>query len=480
MRTTILVISLLLFANLSGFATKINGRTFKPFKGKTVNLIQYKDYVTRDFEIIASTSIDTNGNFFFDYDLKKTQQAIIQIEYLIGIIYLDPNQEYSIYFPPRSEDGTYRLTRNSVNIVFDSIPTGDINGLILEFDRLYDQFLQDNRYNAMKPIFQKNLDAFKTKMVERFKEIKNNYFKKYVKYTVADLQLVSPSSHNKINKLSIYNAFVVNKKIDFKNHAQMNFLINFYSKTLKNQIGKTGNKINKVLTESGNYVTLDTTLKKDYFFKMNSLRELVIVDNLYSLYYDELYDPRILLKLLKQAEKQCESEEVKIIAGNIITSITKLIPGSTSYEAILIDKNNEKASFDSFKGKYVYINFWANWNKESLAEMDVIKKMKEEYGDVIEFVSINTDASKRKFDLFVAAHPDYNWNMLYYGGDANLLDAFEVFSIPHYVLLDDKGKIVAAPALKPIPDGSLKSIEKNFFEIKKKSKKKPKFSIGSK
>ena len=470
----------MLLVSFSGLSTKINGRTFKPFKGKTVNLIQYKDYITKEYEILSSTTIDTSGKFFFDYKIEKTQQAIIQIEYLIGIIYLDPNQEYSIYFPPRSEDGTYRLTRNSVNIIFDSIPKRDINGLILEFDRFYDQFLKDNRYNAMKPIFQKNLDVFKKKMITRFKEVDNEYFKKYVKYSIADLQLVSPSSHNKINKLSIYNTFIVNKKVDVRNHAQMNFLMNFYSKALKNQIGKTGNLINKALTENGSYIAIDTALQTDYFFKMNTIRELVIADNLYSLFYDELYDPNSILSILRQAEEESKNKEVKMITSNIIASITSLIPGSTPYSAILIDKNNEKVSFDNYKGKYVYINFWANWNKESLAEMDVIKKMKEEYGEVIEFVSINVDASKRKFDLFVASHPNYDWNMLYFGGDANLLDAFDIFSIPHYILLDDKGKIVSAPALKPIPNGSFNSIEKTFFEIKKKSKKKPKFNIGGK
>jgi thiol-disulfide isomerase/thioredoxin len=472
----------LLFFSLSllGYATKINGFTFKPFQGKTVNLIQYKDYITKEYEILASTTVDTFGQFFFDYEIKETQQAIIQIEYLIGIIYLDPNQEYTIKFPPRSEDGTYKLSRNNVNIIFDSIPKNDINGLILEFNRLYDQFLVNNRYNIGKPYFHSNLDTFKLQIKKQFEGIDNDYFLKYARFSIGDLQLVAPSSHEKINKLSIYNSYIVNKKIDVKNHTQMNFLMNFYAKSLNNQLGQLGIALNNSLTTNPSYAAIDSILEKDYFFKMKQIRELVISENLFSMFYDEKYDPNVILSLLKEAKSTIESEELKLITNTIISSITKLTQGSPTKPIELIDKNGDSIDLKVFEGKYIYINFWAKWNKESLAEMDVIKKMKLEYGDIIEFVSINIDANKRNFDVYVASHPEYSWNMLYFGGDANLLDAFDIFTVPHYVLLDKKANILQAPALKPVPNGNFESIERTFFKLKQKSKQKPNFKIGTK
>ena len=146
MKPNFILFFLLIGLSINAFSTRINGNTFQPFAGKTVNLIEYTDYITLNYKVLQSTEIDSLGNFYFDYEINETQQAIIQIEYLIGIIYLDSNQEYSIKFPPKSEDGTYKLTRNNVNIIFDSIPLGDINGLVLEFDRLYDQFLLETRH----------------------------------------------------------------------------------------------------------------------------------------------------------------------------------------------------------------------------------------------------------------------------------------------------------------------------------------------
>mgnify|MGYP000569037121 CR=1 FL=1 len=255
MKLNFILFFTLIFFSLSVFGTKIHGNTFKPFVGKTVNLIEYTDYVTLNYRVLQSTEIDSSGNFYFDYDINETQQAIIQIEYLIGIIYLEPNQKYSIKFPPKSEDGTYKLTRNNVNIIFDSIPLNDINGLILEFDRMYDQFLQDNRYNVGKKIFHVKLDTFKIAVQNQFKGVRNSYFKNYVRYSIADLELVSPSSHLKVNKLGLYNTHIINKKINTKHHAQMRFLLNFYEKTLNNQIGKVGSKITTILQEKPSTLT---------------------------------------------------------------------------------------------------------------------------------------------------------------------------------------------------------------------------------
>lgn len=480
MKLNFILFFTLIFFSLSVFGTKIHGNTFKPFVGKTVNLIEYTDYVTLNYRVLQSTEIDSSGNFYFDYDISETQQAIIQIEYLIGIIYLEPNQKYSIKFPPKSEDGTYKLTRNNVNIIFDSIPLNDINGLILEFDRMYDQFLQDNRYNVGKKIFHVKLDTFKIAVQNQFEGVRNSYFKNYVRYSIADLELVSPSSHLKVNKLGLYNTHIINKKINTKHHAQMRFLLNFYEKTLNNQIGKVGSKITAILQEKPSYVALDTLLEKDYFFKMKSIRELVIAENLYSLYYNQNYSPIVMLELLKEAELKGTNEDLKLMTGQIVKNITKLIPGSTPEPIRLLNSNKEVISTADFKGKYVYINFWAIWNKESQAEMDVFTKLQEEYGSMIEFVSINIDANYRKFESYCATHPNYDWNMLYYGGQSNLLDEFNIYSIPHYVLLDKEGKILQAPASKPIPNGQNLSIEKLFFDLRKRESKPQEFKVGIK
>ena len=477
----VIIIVLLAASIFSKASTVINGETFKPFKGKTVNLIQYTDYITKEYDIIASTTIDSLGKFYFDVDLKETQQALIQIEYLIGIIYLDPNQEYTLYFPPHSEDGTYKLTKNNVIIVFKTIPKNDINGLIIEFDRYYDQFLIDNKRNFGMPVFHTKLDSFKLKIKSIFEGVSNEFFSKYAKFSIANLELLSPSAYQKVNKLSIYNTYIINRNVDLKHPTQIRFLLNFYEKSLKNQMGKIGQEINTALTTHPSYTSIDKAIKKDYFFKMKSIRELVITENLYTLYYDdEHYDPNVLIEILREAGLSSENPDIHNLSQNIIDRIMKNQKGTKAFPFDLMDKNGNSVTLESFRGKYVYINFWAVWNKESQAEMNLFKKLKPDYGNFVKFVSINIDSKKAKFNNFIASHQNYDWTMLHFGGNSNLLDQYEVYNIPHYILIDTNGNIVSSPAAKPSPNGDYLSIDKTFFELKKKYTKKKTFNIGTK
>ena len=128
---------------------------------------------------------------------------------------------------------------------------------------------------------------------------------------------------------------------------------------------------------------------------------------------------------------------------------------------------------------YVYINFWATWSNDAMAEMALFKRFEEEYGKHIEFVSINIDSKKQTFDNYIASNPNNKWHMLYYGGDVNLLETYEVTSIPHYVLIDPEGKIIESPAQRPATSrANYVSIDKTFFEINKKLTKRKRFQIG--
>lgn len=482
MRNKLILFILLLSASFAVSAnTVINGETFKPFKGKTVNLIQYTDYVTKEYDIIASTTVDSLGKFIFNIDLKETQEALIQIEYLIGIIYLDPNQSYTVYFPPHSEDGTYKLTRNNTILVFKTIPENDINGLIIEFDRHYDQFMVDNKRTIGLPVFHTKLDSFKLKVETVFKGINNKFFTNYVKYSIGNLELVSPAAYQKVNKLSIYNTYIVNQKVDLKHPTQIRFLLNFYEKSLKNQLGKIGQEINTALTTNPSYLAIDKAIKKDYFYKMKSIRELVIIENLYTMFYDDnKYDPSVILSLLTEAGLSSENPDIHNLSQNIIDKLMKNKKGTSAFPFDLLDKNGKSVTLESLKGKYVYINFWAVWNKDSQAEMELFRKLKADYGEFVTFVSINIDSKKSKFDNYIASHPKSDWTMLHFGGNSNLLDEYEVYNVPHYVLIDTNGHIVSSPAAKPSPDGDYVSIDKTFYELKKKYTKKKTFNIGIK
>ncbi|MCL4856620.1 MAG: TlpA family protein disulfide reductase [Flavobacteriales bacterium] len=162
----------------------------------------------------------------------------------------------------------------------------------------------------------------------------------------------------------------------------------------------------------------------------------------------------------------------KIIASEILQLLTekKLDKGTTPPDFKLYNQHNELISLQSFKGKYLYINFWATWNIPSQKEMKVMETLYKKYGNDIEFLSICTDNNIDKMNNFLKRNPTYTWKFLHIGKNQKLLDDFSVATVPTYIFIDDKLNIISAPA--PRPGGSAErsteeNIEKYFFEITK-------------
>lgn len=479
MKSWILTYCFIFFSTLT-FSTKISGHTHKSFSGKIVNLIKYKDYITYEYDILTSSIIDTSGNFDLDINLKETSQFLLQIEDLIGIIYLDPSVNYNIYFPPYSADGTYKLTRNFVNIIFDSLKNNDINGLILEFDRRLDQFLEDNINFLGSPILKNKLDTLKVEMKNLYKDINNKYFLKYIKYSIAGYDLITVAKNQNVNRLSNYNVYLANKKVDYNHYSYMNFFNQFYEKEFLTPTMTSNNNLLDAINTHESYIALDTVLKKDYYFKNKKIRDLAIITNLFEAYDDERFSQAGILKILNFIKDSNKYDQTKQLAHSVIKSLTKMKVGFPAIEFSLKDQNNEKISLSDFKGKYVYINFWTTWSKESQAEMALYPQFIEKYGKHVEFISINIDYKKQKFNNFIANHSKYDWNLVYFDGNANLLDDYMVTNIPHYIFVDPNGIILQNPANRPSPNGSYISIDKTFFDLNKKLTKKKRWTVGGK
>ncbi|EDP72800.1 thioredoxin family protein [Flavobacteriales bacterium ALC-1] len=64
--------------------------------------------------------------------------------------------------------------------------------------------------------------------------------------------------------------------------------------------------------------------------------------------------------------------------------------------------DNELINLEKFKGKYIFINFWATWCKPCIEDMPNFEKLiKKHKTDNIEFVYLSVDKSKENWKKFV-------------------------------------------------------------------------------
>jgi len=121
-------------------------------------------------------------------------------------------------------------------------------------------------------------------------------------------------------------------------------------------------------------------------------------------------------------------------------------------------KGGEK-SLDSFKGKYIYIDVWATWCGPCIQQIPFLSSLEKEYHRKnIAFVSISTDESRRSGGSWDAAENKWRkfvkdkqltGTQLWAGQDYDFQKAYQINSIPRFILIDPKGNIVNANAPRP-------------------------------
>ena len=121
-------------------------------------------------------------------------------------------------------------------------------------------------------------------------------------------------------------------------------------------------------------------------------------------------------------------------------------------------------SLSDLKGKYVYIDVWATWCAPCRREIPHLQELEEKYKNKnIAFVSISVDKEKDhdKWKQMVKDNElggiqliaDNNW-------ESDFIKAYDIISIPRFILIDPKGNVVNADAPRPSEAEAVKLLDK--------------------
>ena len=149
---------------------------------------------------------------------------------------------------------------------------------------------------------------------------------------------------------------------------------------------------------------------------------------------------RSLYARMSEAEKATELGEE--ITG-YINLPKKLSVGDDMVDGDLYDLDGKVRHLSEFKGKYILLDFWSQGCgpcMQTLSEVDLITQ---QYNGRMEVVSINLDSKELWMDFIAKKGLKGNqWNELR-KGFTGLTAAYQVISIPHYVMISPEGKVIA-------------------------------------
>jgi thiol-disulfide isomerase/thioredoxin len=108
----------------------------------------------------------------------------------------------------------------------------------------------------------------------------------------------------------------------------------------------------------------------------------------------------------------------------------------------LKDLNGKEVSLSNFKGKKIYLNFWATWCPPCKAEMPDIEKLYQETknSDLV-ILTINLGEDKQTVKSFMDENK-YSFNVLL-DSDQEVAIKYNIVSIPTSFFIDEKGTLIS-------------------------------------
>lgn len=455
------------------------------YKNKYASLLTIDDYINLNFKTLEKVKIDSLGKFQFE--LKNNQsdfKAFIEIEDKTGLLYIDHSTEsYKVHVPSLTPEGK-PITTPDVPIIFEDLPHDDLNTLILEFNLRFDDFLYGDTTKMMLTLlqnrtFKDSLDKFKKELIEFYKPIEKPYFHNYIRYSIASIDQMASGNEIAINRLSVFNNYLKERPVLYSNDSYMQFFSQFYENSLYSPVKGGQDKLYFAINNYGSLEKLMAILEEDVFLQDERTRELVAIKGLGEVYYGDSYIKENILTILKEITNTSQYLENIQIAKNTIALLTKLTPGYPAANFELVNQDGDSISLEKYKGKYIYLGFFATWDATSLLEIEALESMYKKYHKHIQFISISVDKNENDFNTYIEENK-LKWDVCHYAGEIGLLHNYSVRKVPVYFLIDPKGNIVQAPALTPSPNGNYQTIDQTFFSIKKKLEPKNNIKVGGK
>lgn len=151
-------------------------------------------------------------------------------------------------------------------------------------------------------------------------------------------------------------------------------------------------------------------------------------------------DTRVQLEKLK--EEFSRLEQANPGKGEIIS------------EAKLVDVNGKDFSLKELRGKYVYVDFWATWCSACRQMTPYVKKLAEEFANEnIAFVFVSIDEFSVKENVFeYAAEHETTACTYIVKNKQEWKERYLLQSIPRFMLIDPKGKVISTSFLWPNND----------------------------
>lgn len=126
----------------------------------------------------------------------------------------------------------------------------------------------------------------------------------------------------------------------------------------------------------------------------------------------------------------------------------KLMEGRPAIDFTVVSMEGKKGKLSDYKGKVLFVDFWATWCMPCLGEMPYFNELSKQYPN-IQFVGISLDDNTEVWLRKLKGDADHGKVLELFSTDPLVRTGWDITGIPRFLLIDKDFKIISASAPRP-------------------------------
>ena len=454
--------------------------------GKVIQLFRYSDAISMSEVLLATDTIRDGRAFELKAYFNYPALVFLQVENYSQSFYIEPSRTYEVAIPQfdwnLDEKENIYLAGAALPVVFQNLPTDDINFSIARFDSVASALLQARRHSLDKRYRpnRKVVDTLIMEIEKQAPETQNQYFNRYREYKLAEIRFAFGYESRK----KMVDRYISQKPILYYDENYMSLFTSIFSHVVSKGMKNVPIERLSEWIDNLDVHTYIDSIGTNELLRHEQVRELAAIIALKESYYDfRNYNSTAVIEMLKRLVSNTKFKEHKPIVDNLVKSFERAQDAATAKVSLeLPDVDKNMVSLDRFRGKWVYLSFVRVGEPSSLSEIETMAHFYDTITKTcdLDFVTISCDREFQKFYHFLRNSKNSDkytrWTWLHFNNNFELLRQFSVYTFPRFVLIDPEGRVQTLHALMPA-EGFLvaplikQKDEKGMEEIKYLNKK---------
>lgn len=425
---------------------------------RVIRLYTFTNFISYNPILIATDTVDSNSQFEFNLNLERNEVKTVFFaleSYKSFDLFVEHGNKYVLTFDTLDyykQDELFSPFSINQTILEYTLPI-DSNELNQQIWRLTNELIFFNENQLISSIAERNIieiESFILRIDTLFEKSKGSkFFNDFVEYALAGLKFKSglyPRNY-------FVNKYFNDRPFLYYNPAFMSFFNSFFDNYINvEKLRLFSRDIYFNVQESTNYTALLDSLGKDSLLQNIVIRDMVLIKNLFQMYFNNTTIQNSIIKMLKAINLESRYKEHRFIANQLIYELTNLQKGNYKVDFNIKLKDKTLLNLKDFKGLYTYIIFFNTRCRVGVSELFALNNFYSNLSSNFNFVSISMDVNFINFQNFMNNN-NFPWTFGNFNKNYEIEDNLQIKIYPHAILIDKDGSIIDINA--PLPSEML-------------------------